>query len=138
MVKDRVEEKTTQATLQNTGVVTEKDTIPKAILDPAADIADSGRPYQLDSLSLNSDTLSVFVNYSGGCEKHTFQLISNGMYAKSMPPQLSLCLKHSANDDHCRQQIMQELKFDVSGLRYKGSHTVILKLSDKNIRYSAK
>jgi hypothetical protein len=113
-----------------------EEPVKKATIDPNTDMAVTGTPYKVDSLHLNKDTLSVFVNYSGGCKKHFFQLISNGMYAKSLPPQLDLCLKHSDNEDLCKKLVMQELKFDVSGLKYKGSNSVILKIGEKKIKYA--
>jgi hypothetical protein len=112
------------------------DEIRKATVDAAADMGTTGSPYKVDSLSITGDVLSVFVNYSGGCKEHSFKLLSNGMYAKSMPPQLSLCLQHSGNDDQCRKLVMQELKFDVSDLRYKSGNTVILKIGDKKVNYT--
>lgn len=115
------------------------DTIPlvkSAIVDPETDMTNTGSPYSVDSMKIEGDTLSVFVNYSGGCKKHSFDLYSNGMYAKSLPPQLTVNLKHNGYDDGCRKLIMEEVKFDVSNLKYAGKNTVILKLSDQRITYS--
>jgi len=91
----------------------------------------TGAPYKVDSISIDGDILSVFVNYSGGCKEHTFDLVSNGMYAKSMPPQISVVLKHTNNGDNCRELVMKELKFDVSPLKYKGGNVTVIKLGDK-------
>jgi hypothetical protein len=122
--------------LENTATLqTNTSEIPKAIVDANTDMASTGNPYNIDSLSISGDTLSVFVNYSGGCETHSFDLYSNGMYAKSSPPQLSLCLKHSGKTDQCKKLIMKELKFNVTDLKYKGSDKVILKIADQRIAY---
>jgi hypothetical protein len=110
--------------------------VKKATVDAGADMGSTGSAYKIDSLAISGNILSVFVNYSGGCKEHSFELVSNGMYAKSMPPQLSLCLKHSGNDDQCKKLVMQELKFDVSELRYKPGNTVVLKIGDKKINYT--
>lgn len=109
--------------------------VKNAIVDAETDMAEKGAPYTVDSIKINQDILSVFVNYSGGCENHSFDLYSNGMYAKSMPPQLSLCLKHTNNNDNCRELITKELKFNVANLKYAGKSTVILKLGDKKVTY---
>jgi hypothetical protein len=109
--------------------------VKSAIVDAGTDMAASGAMYNVDSMTINNDTLSIFVNYSGGCKEHTFDLYSNGMYAKSLPPQLSLCLKHTNNGDACRKLIMKELKFNVSNLKYAGKKTVVLKLGENKVTY---
>ncbi len=112
--------------------------IKNAIVDAETDMANTGAMYTVDSIKINNDTLSVFVNYSGGCKEHSFDLYSNGMYAKSLPPQLSLCLKHTNNGDACRKLVMKELKFTINNLKYPGKNTVVLKLGDKKATYSTK
>lgn len=113
-----------------------KEQIKNAIVTPEIDLTNTGNAYVIDSLALSGDILSIFVNYSGGCKEHSFDLYSNGMFAKSLPPQLSLCLKHTGNDDACRELIMKELKFNVSTLRYSGKNTVVLKFKDKRVTYN--
>jgi len=109
------------------------------IIDASIDITNTGAAYNIDSMKISGDILSVFVTYSGGCKEHSFELYSNGMYAKSLPPQLSLCLRHSSNDDACRELINQELKYTISKLKYPGNNTVILKLGAKQrITYTVK
>jgi hypothetical protein len=107
----------------------------KAILDPNADMTATGTSYKVDSLAMNANILSVFVNYSGGCKDHSFELFSDGMYAKSIPPQLRLCLKHEANNDECKKPVKQELKFDVTDLKTKGGKTLILIIGEKRVSW---
>lgn len=105
--------------------------IKMVIVDRNINMSDTGTAYTIDSVKINNDILSLFVNYSGGCKTHSFELLSNGAYAKSLPPQVSISLKHIGNDDACRQLITQELKFNVSKLKYQGQNTVILNLRNK-------
>lgn len=112
--------------------------IKSAQVSAEADMVNTGAMYNVDSMRVNNDTLSVFVNYSGGCKEHSFDLYSNGMFAKSMPPQLSLCLKHTSNEDGCRKLIIQELKFNINNLKYPGKNTVVLKLGNKKVLYATK
>lgn len=114
----------------------EAKTAQEVKVDPAADMAATGSAYKLDSISLKGDVLSVYVNYSGGCKDHSFELVSNGMYAKSLPPQLSLCLKHTGNDDMCKKLVMQELKFDISKVRYKTGSSVTIKVGEQSVAYN--
>jgi hypothetical protein len=108
----------------------------EVIIDAAADMSATGAAYKVDSIAVNGDILSVYVNYSGGCKDHVFELVSNGMYAKSLPPQLTLCLKHKNNEDMCRKLVMQELKFNIKKAQYKGGKTVMIKLSEMSANYS--
>ncbi len=132
---------TTKASVSNekTGVnQAEIPEIKNAVVNAEVDMTNTGAMYTVDSIKIDNDVLSVFVNYSGGCKEHSFDLYSNGMYAKSLPPQLSLCLKHTNNGDACRKLIMKELKFNISNLKYAGKNTVILKLGDKRVTYATK
>jgi iron only hydrogenase large subunit-like protein len=112
--------------------------ISSVIINPKVDFANMNTACRVDSLSINGDVLSVFVNYSGGCKLHLFELYTDGMYAKSLPPQVTIFLKHIDNGDACRELIMQELKFDISKLKYPNQHTVVVKLGEKNIKYITK
>lgn len=111
--------------------------IKNVIVDSNLDIANIGGALtNVDSLAISGDVLSVFVEYSGGYKKHSFDLFSNGMYAKSLPPKLTLFLKHTDNDDGCRGLINQELKFNISAIKYTSSLSI--KVANKFIKYEPK
>jgi hypothetical protein len=126
---------------KNTAVASNENSnkIKKLIVDLNVDINNVGSEYVIDSVKINNDILSLFVNYSGGCKTHIFELYSNAEYAKSLPLQTWVCLKHINNDDACRQLISEELKFNISQLQYKGQNTVIINIGNKQkIAYSYK
>lgn len=110
--------------------------IKNVIIASDVDLTNTGDLCSVDSIAIKADILSIYINYSGGCKEHTFDLLSNGMYAKSLPVQLALCLKHNGNSDNCRELITKELKFNVSPCKYSGKNTVVLKLKDKKITYN--
>lgn len=112
--------------------------VPKARIDASVDPSAFPATFTLDSLKINHDTLSAFVNYSGGCAEQQFDLLSNGLFAKSMPPQLTIGLLHDRKGDQCRALVMKELRFDITAFRRPGSTqgTVILKLADQSIEYT--
>lgn len=113
-----------------------KEIIPQVTVDATADMVNTGARYTVDSIALNSNMLSVFVKYSGGCKEHTWDLKSNGMYAKSLPPQISVCLTHTNNGDACRELIIKEIKFDIAKLKHPNNKTVVVKLGDKQVTYT--
>lgn len=89
--------------------------------------------YNLDTMWMVKDTLFLKVQYSGGCEDHEFELMSNGAYAKSMPPQMTLHLEHDANNDMCRAMITEELKFDLTPVRNPSSEKLIVRVNGLSI-----
>ena len=109
----------------------------KIIVDNNLDIQKlGGVATKIDSLGINGDVLSIFVNYGGGCKEHVFELYSDGTVAKSLPPIATLYLKHINNGDACRKLVMRELKFDISEIKMRG--TLTIKVTDQTIEYKAK
>ena len=116
---------------------TKKAIVKDVIIDKELDIVNTGSPISIDSAQIHGNEISFFVNYSGGCKEHTFELYSNGNYSKSLPPQLSVFLKHNNNEDNCRELISRELIFNITKLKYQGKNTVVLKFGDKKqIKYT--
>ena len=72
----------------------------------------------IKSAAVKGDYLTVNVEYSGGCELHNFDLITRGMYMKSLPPQLPIMLNHENNGDACRELKSEKLVFDITEARY--------------------
>lgn len=102
---------------------------------PDLNCSDTGAAYNIDSLSLKGKVLSVFVNYSGGCKVHVFNAYSTKLYSKSMPPQLTICLKHDTTDDNCRKLVMQELKFDISSVLIDSYNEIVINVGQNKIIY---
>lgn len=96
----------------------EETAVPKLMVNmdyqPSKDMA----PFTIKSAAVKEDFLTVTVEYSGGCETHNFNLISRGMYMKSMPPQLPIMLDHDNNGDACREVKSEKLVFDLKPARY--------------------
>ncbi len=106
------------------------------VIDATFDISATGAMYTIDSMKITGNILSIMVNYSGGCKTHEWELISNGMYEKSLPPKVAVCLQHKNNGDACRELVTKELKFNIAKLKSPNSKTVIVKIGDKQIRYT--
>jgi hypothetical protein len=87
-------------------------------------------PYEIDSIWMGrEDTIHIKVQYGGGCEEHEFKLMTNGDYAKSMPPQMTLHLEHENNNDRCRALIMEELKFDLTPIRNPSTDKLLIRIN---------
>jgi len=83
-------------------------------------------PMSIKSAKINGDILELLVNYSGGCEEHSFELVSNGFYMKSLPPKLAVKVLHNNNGDACRSLEEKTLSFNIKDLRYPGEGPLIL------------
>ncbi len=111
-----------------------------------------GEGFQLcdDSMLLPDDTYTVYgaayagddileidVGYSGGCESHEWTLCWDGNFMESDPVQVTLDLRHEANNDMCEAYIEETLEFELDELRqaysdgYGGdSGTIVIGLKD--------
>ena len=76
-------------------------------------------PVTIKSVRMEGNKLFLAIEYSGGCENHSFQCIGSPVIAKSLPPIRAIQLVHTANGDACKKLIEQTLEIDISALAYK-------------------
>lgn len=76
-------------------------------------------PFTISSVSVDGNTMTIEVTYSGGCKDHSFQMTGSSMIAKSLPPIRTIQLTHASGGDECKKMIIQQIKVDVSALAYK-------------------
>ncbi|MFH2094542.1 MAG: hypothetical protein ABIJ16_02485 [Bacteroidota bacterium] len=80
--------------------------------------------YKILSASLSDSTLTISFTYKGKSADDDFNLIFNGMFAKSLPAKATLYLKQETSGDNDFEKTMQ---FNISKARYnKGEKTIIL------------
>ena len=83
----------------------------------------------IKSASISGDIMLVTVEYSGGCEDHSFEMIGEMAIMKSLPPKRTVTLVHNANGDSCRELITKTLEIDISALaadENSGSEIILL------------
>ena len=68
----------------------------------------------IDSVSVQSDTLSLRVSF-GGCDTADFELVAWNYFLESYPVQTHLTLQYEETD--CDAVIIQDLRFDLTPLR---------------------
>ena len=105
----------------------------KVIIDESFTGTDLGDRFKIDSISLKRDILDIYVQFSGGCKDHSFDLYSNKHYMKSLPLQLKLFLTHKNNGDACRKIVKETLHFNISDIQYPGKNTLVIKINDHKI-----
>ncbi len=75
-------------------------------------------PYRVQASEIIGNTLSVDLEYGGGCRGHLFALVDRlpGAFAESEPPRPVIALRHDSNDDLCRALIFETRTFDLTPL----------------------
>ncbi len=79
--------------------------------------------YTFGDISIEEDIIKIDVSYSGGCEKHDFDLIWSGDFMESLPVQVSIYLSHDSKGDACEALIMKTLQFDLTPLKESYQNT---------------
>lgn len=75
----------------------------------------------IGKMEVIGDSLIMEVSYGGGCQIHEFELLTNGMYGKSLPMQLNLYLRHNANNDMCRAYFTKRIAFSLQAIRHSSA-----------------
>lgn len=93
--------------------------------------------FTVEGALIKNDSLIVSVAYSGGCEAHQFELYTNGLMAKSLPPQLNLTLVHTSKQDNCRNLIRSNQSFSIDTLSTLYQNKMLLRIAnyDKPLLY---
>jgi len=73
-------------------------------------------PIIINDIQILRDFLRFNVSYGGGCEEHSFQLISTS-FMESHPVQVNILLSHEDNDDPCDMWITETLAFNILQLK---------------------
>jgi hypothetical protein len=76
----------------------------------------SGDPFELKDFSVDGDSAFITVSYSGGCQRHTFEIIWSETYYKTNPPETGLIVIHDAHGDRCEAYITETLAFNLKEL----------------------
>lgn len=96
--------------------------------------------FTIDSarISEKAGLLYVYINYSGGCNDHRFEAVTTGAWAESIPPQITVFIKHDNGGDACREQLSKTLVYDIKGLRYQaaGKEEIQLNIGSFKLKYT--
>jgi len=104
---------------------------------PLASLPDD--PFDMDTVFITGDCLTITLWYSGGCKDHLFSVVELPIWCGTPPvppPQLLLC--HDANKDACEAYLQETVAFDLTGLQIQDSTSVtfVLLLNIPGSNYS--
>ena len=71
---------------------------------------------QILNVALENNVLRIQVQYSGGCQDHTFKVYAATAFLQSIPLQALLYLAHDSHGDACEASIQKWLSFDLAPL----------------------
>ena len=84
--------------------------------------------YIIENVTLTDSIIHILVRYPGSRVSSDFDLIFNGSYLKSLPPQANLLLKHNVGKGKGKKLASKELLFNISILKYPRQKSVLLKI----------
>ncbi len=102
----------------------------KLVIDYDYQFPDQKDPgFEIYDVSIRGNALYIYVRYQGGEDPDSYELITNGLYTKTLPPMVPLYLKREPAGSAVRDRtIMQELIFDVQEARQWADDEVIFRL----------
>lgn len=80
--------------------------------------------YSVVNAVLADTILTIELNYLGGCSEHSFNLVFNGMYKKSLPRQADLYLLHESLGDTCKENKSISVSYNLSSIIGTGKQAV--------------
>ncbi len=105
---------------------------PEIAVASNADIYARSAPFEVAYADFINDHLVLQVSYAGGCEDHQFEVISDGKYTATYPPEITLHIKHFDNGDRCRGFIDEKRYFDARSIQYPGTNRVRVVFAHNN------
>lgn len=92
--------------------------------------------YTIKEAAIEGDELKMKVEFKGGCGEHTFDMVFNGMYMKSLPLKITVFIDHKAKDEKCDEEIISDLSFNLKPVR-RGEKPMFIKIIgyDEALKY---
>ncbi len=116
-----------------------EQTVKKCILTQNWNEYKDSDPYNILSAKVSGNIMTLDVSYSGGCEKHNFDLIGSAFIMKSLPPKRGIKLYHKSNNDSCRELVRETISFDITDFAYVNGEIILnLEHYTESISYTMK
>jgi len=136
-VEAKTKEKQVEETVPNNST---NDKLPSAILARVVEMSKefTSDPFTVLDAHIDGNLLHLTVQYSGGCGKHTFEVLGSAAIMKSLPPQRPVLIIHRNNGDNCRALITEELTVDISDFAYQkeeGSEIYLIMEGRERLKY---
>jgi hypothetical protein len=123
------------AARKNENTIAQKNReVKKVLIENGHAATDSS--YSIRSFSISGDTLKIEVTYSGGCGTHTFDLYSNALLKKSLPPQVDVTLEHKSEKETCNKDVTELLLFDINPLKKPGNTKIVVNINSADNKAS--
>ena len=84
-----------------------------AVNRPSSQVSD---PFELGEMVIDGNKLNIAVSYSGGCKKHTFEVIWDEAFSNTNPPAVNIVVLHDAHGDACEAYVHEVISFRLDSL----------------------
>jgi len=74
-------------------------------------------PAAIEKIEISGDLLTITIEYSGGCDYHTFSLNTGRCFLESYPVQSDIFLVHDDPGDPCDAVVEEDRVFDLTPLK---------------------
>jgi len=91
--------------------------------------------FDLQTITINNDTLRMDVRYGGGCEQHDFTLAIDNSFKNTSA--ISTYIVHNANGDSCKAVIHKTLFFTLGSLRKEYERVTGKTSGELKLRFTA-
>ncbi len=83
--------------------------------------------FDVDSVSVSSDTLMITVNYGGGCKEHDLFVVGTTAWEDSVPPLMDVVVIHDGHLDYCKALVTETLRIGLAPIReQRGGGAVLI------------
>lgn len=85
--------------------------------------------FKINDAAIKDSLIYITVEFNEGRAEQEFALLSDGLYFKSLPPQIFVCLVHKSN--RLIKDTLKEIKhltFNLSKIKYPGTNEVSVRL----------
>lgn len=88
-------------------------------------------PFDLGSILIRGNSVNTEVTNSGGCRRHIFEIIWDGILTRTDPPTSGIIITHDSCGDMCEARITEILSFSMVNLTdYISFNTVSIKIQN--------
>ena len=93
--------------------------------------------YSLGNMAVDGDVLQLTVSYTGGCERHRFDVLARAVTITGDDAEADLVVAHDARGDTCKALVTQHLEFSLTPILALCGHlpAVHLTIGDRHAIY---
>jgi hypothetical protein len=85
--------------------------------------------FGLGNIALDGDVLQLTVSYTGGCERHRFDVLARAVTIARDDAEADLVVAHDARGDQCKALVTEHLEFSLTPVLALCGHLPAVRLT---------